>query len=101
MGKALNCGHVILPNLRGLLDQFQIRILFLTLYWRLIDQGDNNIVNVESSAKPAFIAEGIHFSIIAIVSLVGLVGALGRKRGLVSFYSAFLWGSLIVNAALG
>ena len=65
------------------------------------DQGDANIITLQSGAKPAFIAQGVHFTIVAIASLIGLVGAIGRKRGLISFYSAFLWGSLIASAVLG
>lgn len=58
-------------------------------------------MTIQPSAKSAFIAQSVHLVIIAIVSLVGLFGSLRRKRGLVAFYSGFLWGSLIVTAALG
>lgn len=32
---------------------------------------------------------------------MGLIGAIFRKRGFVAFFSGFLWGSLVINIAVG
>jgi len=71
-----------------------------SIWYAIIRPQDIHNFHLAGQSKTAFILIGVEASIVAIVSLLGLIGAIARKRGFISFYSAFLRGTLLAHLGL-